>query len=96
MTIQTIDITKHATTRMQQRGIRGIYMDYLFRYADCYEYAGGGSERVYISSREFKYLDEAGVIPADVLSKIRRLCLIVKDNMVVTAMHKTHRSRRCN
>ena len=91
---QTLDITKHATTRLQQRGIRDIYIDFLFKCADCWEYAGGGSERVYISSREFKRLDAAGVIPANILSKIRRLCLIIKDNMVVTTLHKTRRMRR--
>jgi len=96
MTKQTLNLTKHATTRMQQRGIRSIYMDYLFKYADRYEYAGSGSERVYISTREFNYLYNAGVIPADILSKIRNLCVIIKDNVVVTAMHKTHRTRRCN
>lgn len=93
---QTLDITKHATTRMQQRGIREIYMDFLLKYADCWEYAGGGSERVYISSREFNRLEAAGVIPVDILSRIRRLCLIIKDNMVVTTLHKTRRMRRCN
>jgi len=96
MTKQALNLTKHATTRMQQRGIRGVYMDYLFKYADRYEYAGGGSERIYISSREFNCLNTAGVIPADILSKIRNLCVIVKDNVVVTAMHKTQRARRCN
>lgn len=96
MLTHTLDITKHATTRMQQRGVKDTIMDLLFEHADCWEDAGGGCERVYLSKRQGQRLVKAKIITADILFRLKRLCLIINDNTIITTFHKTHRARRYN
>ncbi len=93
---QSFYFSKHAIVRTQQRGIKKMYVDLLLEIADCWDYAKGGAEHVYLSKNEFRRLKELKLISTKHLTKVQRLCLVIIDGTVITIMHQTAKFRRYN
>lgn len=96
MQTEFLDITRYARLRIQNRGCSTKMIDTIFRYADRYELAGSGSERVYISKRRGHELVRSGRQSGKDFTRVKNKVLILTDNMVVTVFVKTRRFKRVN
>lgn len=89
-----LTLSKHANYRMRTRGISQRHVDFVLHYADRWEPAGRGAERVYLSSDACRRLAGRRDLGHNALEKARRVCVIVKDDLVITTMHRTRRFKR--
>lgn len=77
-------VTKHASARGQQRGIRRSDRDVVFRYGDKEELVGGGCYRLSISSKRLRLLIRQGSIPPQLGDRCARIVLITDGSRIVT------------
>lgn len=80
-------ITNHAKTRFQQRGIKGKIIDYLMEHGDK-EYAPGGAMKITMkkraaSNRIYELKKEINII-----ENAKNLIIIQKGHSVITSYHK--------
>lgn len=85
-------MTRHATKRMQQRGIRERVLPLLFEYGEE-EYDHHGTMMLYFNKRSRQRLSKA--MPQDELkrlsSALNAYAVLDKDGAVVTVGHRTQR-----
>ena len=86
-------LSRHASTRMAQRGIQAEILDMLLLHGDSSKTAGG-CERYCLLDRTAKQLRAAGV-DDEVLAAATTLCAIVSaEGTVVTCYHGAAQTRR--
>jgi len=86
--------TKHAASRMQQRGLARLQLDLLLDFGTR-EPAGGGSVKVFMDRAARKRLRAyAGPLSAKCLEHIDVYAIVNPEGHVVTAAHRTERVRR--
>ena len=87
-------LSRHARTRMQQRGISAATVDALLSFGRT-AHAGGGRDIVFFDKRARKRLACAGVIPS---SEAERICksyaIVESDGAVITGGHRYRRIPR--
>ena len=87
-----MELTRHAKTRMQQRGIRPAMLEALLDYGRVAR-AGGGCDIVYFDKRARVQLARAVAAPA-----ADRVCksyaIVASDGTVITVGHRTRRIPR--
>lgn len=90
-TEDNVEFGVHATTRMQQRGIRRTVAQMIVKYADREVHIGKGLMSVSVSRRCALQLGEEGKLPPEVIEKLTGKSVVVaNDNTqvkVVTVMH---------
>ncbi|MFG6083656.1 DUF4258 domain-containing protein [Paracoccus litorisediminis] len=87
--------SRHAETRMAQRGIRTNSLDILLLHGTTYS-AGEGCERYQLLDCTFRHLQTAGY-DVQILRSAAKLCAIVNEHgVVVTCYHVSHDTRRCS
>lgn len=86
-------VSKHASTRMAQRGIQAHILDLLLTHGDQSKTCGG-CECYCLLGRTAEQLRNAG-LDAEVLDAATKLCAVVSaDGTVVTCYHGDHETRR--
>ena len=87
------EITNHACTRMQQRGVPIIAIDYVLENFDKSEFVGSGCQEKWISRRRLTSLRKNGE-KSRLLDRAAGVAVIISgDNTIVTIYHKTERTR---
>ena len=90
-TEDNVEFGVHATTRMQQRGIRRTVAQMIVKYADREVHIGKGLMSVSVSRRCALRLGEEDKLPPELIEKLTGKSVVVaNDNMqvkVVTVMH---------
>ena len=94
MQTNLIQLTKHAKGRMQHRGYNKQHLATILHYADKFENAGRGAERIYISKRYGERLVKHGRITAKQLSHVKNTVLVMDGDSVITIHKHTRRLRR--
>lgn len=77
-------VTKHASVRGQQRGIRQEDREVVFQFGDREENVGGGCYRLSISSARLKLLISQGRVPPQLGDRCARLVLVTDGSRLVT------------
>ena len=87
-------LTRHAQSRMQQRGISAASLDALLEFGRV-QYAGGGRDIVFFDKKARAQLVRAGVLPG---SEADRACksyaILESDGAVITVGHRYRRVTR--
>ena len=87
-------LSRHARTRMQQRGISAATVDALLDFGRPAR-AGGGRDIVFFDKRARERLARAGVIPPSEADRVCKSYAIVEsDGAVITVGHRYRRILR--
>ena len=87
-------LTRHAQTRMQQRGISAAALDALLAFGR-FEPAGGGCDIVFFDRKARHCLTRAGVIsPSDAERVCKSYAIVESDGAVITVGHRFRRIPR--
>lgn len=89
-------LTRHATVRMQQRGIDPLIVDWVLRYGACVHDHHGGIKRYFDKKARRRLARDVGPSVVDKLGPLLDAVVIqsAHDQRVVTAAHRTRRIRR--
>lgn len=79
--------SKHATQRMQQRGVSGLMVDLLIDYG-AVDYHRG-AQVIWLDKRGWRQLCRELPCPKQILDKVRRCYLVMAEGIIVTVGHKT-------
>jgi len=91
-----MELTRHARTRMQQRGIDAAALDALLDFGRVAR-AGRGRELVYFDKRSRERLARATAVApakAGVQSACNTYAIVASDGTVITVGHRTRRIPR--
>ena len=89
-----MDLTRHARTRMQQRGINAAALGALLDYGRVAP-AGGGRDIIYFDKRARQRLArEHAVATAEAERVCRSYAIVEPDGTVITVGHRTRRIPR--
>jgi hypothetical protein len=91
-----MELTRHARTRMQQRGINAAALGALLDYGRVAP-AGGGRDIVYFDKRARARLARAGAVApakAEAQSTSKTYAILDADGTVITVGHRTRRIPR--
>ena len=72
-------LSRHAVTRMQQRGIRRSAAALVLRHGDRAKPVGGGVVALSLSRAGADELQEAGLAPAAICERLPRLTVLVHE-----------------
>lgn len=87
-------ITKHASDRMQQRGIPQLVIDCLVRFGRC-EPCGGGASKYYLDKKSRHDIDVyAGQFASHLAEHLDIYVVISSDSSVITTAHRNKRIRK--
>lgn len=89
-----MQITAHARTRMQQRGIRREVIEMLMEYGEVVHCKGGSEEVIFLSRKARLVAQDDG---PELLKACKSKCpyVVVAENCdVITAGHRTKKIRR--
>ena len=87
-------LTRHAQSRMQQRGISAATLDALLDYGRV-KHAGGGRDIVFFDKKARVRLARAGVLPAPAVDRAWKSYAVVEsDGAVITVGHRYRRITR--
>ena len=87
-------LTKHAASRMQQRGLARLQLDLLLDFGTR-EPAGDGAVKVFMDRAARKRLRAyAGPLSAKCLEHLDVYAIVSPEGQVVTAAHRIERVRR--
>ena len=90
----TVEFTKHAALRMQQRGLARLQLDLLLDFGSR-EAAGDGAVKVFMDRAARKRLRAyAEPLSAKCLEHLDVYAIVSPEGHVVTAAHRTERVRR--
>lgn len=89
---EIIMLTRHAQTRLQQRGVPYRVLRLLLAHGDVTVHAGEGCENVTLSREAAQGLVREGFNPDDV-AKARRVAAVLGQNGVATVLYPTKRGR---
>lgn len=89
-----LQMTRHATSRSQQRAIPQMALDLLLQFG-CVEPAGNGCQRVFLDKPARKRLDAyAGPIAHHLREHLDIFAVLSAEQAVVTVGHRVERVRR--
>lgn len=87
------ELTDHASTRMQQRGVSIRVIDFVLWNADKSEFVGSGCREKWISRRRLSALRRAGA-DCQLIGRANGVAAVVSiDDTIITVFHKTERTR---
>ena len=85
--VDEVDVSKHARIRCQQRGIRELDIEVIYKYADICIPRRNGAELIQISNKKLREIRAHGGEGVTV-DHLRNIGLIINDNdYVITVMH---------
>jgi hypothetical protein len=88
-----IELSNHASTRMQQRGVNPRSVEFVLDNADKSEFVGSGCREQWISRRRLSRLRRRGA-DGNLIERAAGVSIIISsDDMIVTVFHKTVRTR---
>ena len=88
-----IELSNHASARMQQRGINSRALGFILDNADKSEFVGSGCREQWISRRHLTKLRRRGA-DGHLAERAAGISIVVSsDERVVTVFHKTGRTR---
>ena len=90
---EKIQLTKHAEIRAQERGFTASVVRFVATRGDVRKLARDGRRAIFISEHLADVLAERG-IDSGFLNEVRRACVILKGQAVVT-VHDGSRTDRC-
>ena len=77
--------SKHAKTRMQQRGIKQRIVDIIVTFADDAVHVGADTKSLFITKKTAEWLKASGKITAADCERLRKISVLVSnDNEIVT------------
>ena len=86
-----MQLTEHASHRMQQRGIFPMFVDLLLQFG-AREPAGDGTEKLFFDKAAFKQLKAyAGPLANHIADYLDVYVLVAPDNRVITTAHRIER-----
>ena len=86
-------VTRHASSRLKQRGVTARVADLLLNYGDVHLHAGEGATTVSMSRNAAAMLVAEGVDP-DVVIRARRLSAVLGRKGLVTVLRPEGRNGR--
>ena len=91
--ISNIELSNHASARMQQRGVNHRALGFVLDNADKSEFVGSGCREQWISRRHLSRLRRRGA-DGHLIERAAGVSIVVSnDDMIVTVFHKTERTR---
>ena len=93
MLMNSYEITKHAQTRMQQRGIKTSYVELILKHADFCKYVGKGSFKYFISKSEIKKLLKNNILQPQEAERISKIAIVEDQGIFYSVMHQFQRIR---
>ena len=89
-----MELTRHARTRMQQRGIDAAALDALLDFGRIIP-AGGGCDIVYFDKRARERLAREQALAAPEADRVcKSYAILASDGSVITVGHRTRRINR--
>jgi hypothetical protein len=82
-----IQVTGHAQTRFQQRGINQIVVDYLVQYGEA-KHAPGGALKISLSKRNCAKMIGALKKEMKQIERAGEIIIVEKDGLILTGYHK--------
>ena len=82
-----IQVTGHAQTRFQQRGINQIVVDYLVQYGEA-KHAPGGALKISLSKRNCAKMIGALKKEMKKIERAGEIIVVEKDGIILTGYHK--------
>ena len=89
-----LQLTGHADTRVQQRGVKKSVMEFILNEADIDLPAGRGCRSIFVSHRKLNRLINENKLKPKFAARVDGVVLIEHGNELVTLFHKTQRKRR--
>ena len=91
MLVKIYRMTKHAQTRMQQRGIKTSYVELILTYADFYKHVGRGSFKYFISRSEIKKLLKENILKPQEAERISKISIVENHGILCSVMQQIQR-----
>ncbi len=86
-----MELTRHALTRQQQRGIPPMIIELLINYGAC-EKAGDGTSKHYFDKRSRRRLEGyAGKLARLLMEYLNCYVVVCPEGRVITAAYRTER-----
>ena len=91
--LEHYELTNHASTRMQQRGVMVRSLEFVLENADKSEFVGSGCREQWISRRHLATLRRKGE-DRRLIDRADSIAVVLsEDGAIVTIYHKTDRTR---
>ena len=91
--VGNIELSNHASARMQQRGVNPRSVEFVLDNADKSEFVGSGCREQWISRRRLSSLRRRGA-DGNLIERAAGVSIVISnDDMIVTVFHKTVRTR---
>jgi len=92
--VGNFELSNHASTRMQQRGVSTRVVEFVLWNADKSEFVGSGCREKWISRHRLSALRRTGA-DCQLVDRAKGISAVISiDDLVVTVFHKTERTRR--
>lgn len=88
-----LNMTDHANTRLQQRGIKPEVVDLILKEADKFKSCRDGATSVFVSRKKLQMLTNKKACTPQLAEKAIGVVLVHSDDAVITVFHQ--KNRRC-